>query len=154
MRYLIHLSRLLPVTLFLLLCAVAGAGCGGGEKVVSVSGKVTHNGKPVPGLVVSFVPQNATETGVSTGKTNEDGEYKLTVAKTGRSGAVVGTHKVWVSVPRKPREKDKDQKNAPREAAPQVSAEVAEVLRKYGRLETTPMTVEVTGGEPVDLKLD
>lgn len=140
---------------------LAGLGCGGGsEKVVSVRGKVTHNNQPVAGLVVSFVPQAVTETGVSTGKTDDNGEYELTVTKTKRRGAVVGTHKVWVSLPREnPEPEDKERK--PRRsrqrkgtAAGTLQADFKEILKKYGKLEKTPLTVEVKKGEPIDLKLD
>jgi hypothetical protein len=135
-------------------CILAGSGCGGNDKVVSVSGKVTHNGNPVPGLVVSFVPQSATVAGVSTGTTDDQGQYTLTVFKTGDRGAVVGAHKVWVSLPRQPESDDKETRNkAARNAGAGMTADTAVILRKYGRLETTPLTVEVTGDE-LDLKLD
>ena len=109
----------------------------------------------MPVLVVSFVPQAATETGVSTGQTDDNGKYKLTVVKSGSSGAVVGTHKVWVSRPRDPYVEpgDKGEKKAtPATATP--SGDLAEILKKYGNLDKSPLTVEVKGGEPIDLKLD
>jgi hypothetical protein len=133
----------------------AGSGCGGGtEKVVSVSGRVTHNDKPVAGLTVSFVPQTATATGVSTGMTDADGKYDLTIANTGRSGAVVGKHKVWVSIPRQPVDYDKENKKAGKNPAPDVPADVVAILKKYGSLDKTPLSVEVNGNQPLDLKLD
>jgi hypothetical protein len=140
-------------------CVMINSGCGGSEKVVSVSGTITRNGKPVPGLVVSFVPEVATETGVSTGETDDNGKYSLTVVKSGKSGAVVGTHKVWVSLPREPfvdpteKEEKKNQKTKP-PAKPKPPADVADILKKYGNLDKSPLTVEVKGGEPLDLKLD
>jgi hypothetical protein len=141
-------------------CLLTGLGCSGGtEKVVAVTGKVTHNNKPVAGIVVSFVPQTATNAGVSIGTTDEDGQYELTVFKTGEPGAVVGTHKVWVSLPRKPEisrkpEGDGKKKKPAPNPAPQLPADSAEILKKYGKLDTTPLTVEVKGGQPLDLKLD
>ena len=149
------------VKLLLALCLLAGLGCGGGsEKVVSVRGKVTHNNQPVAGLVVSFVPQATTETGVSTGKTDNNGEYELTVAKTNKRGAVVGTHKVWVSLPREaPNPVDKDEKPKMRRQRIGASAgtpltDLKEILKKYGNPDRSPLTVEVTGDQPIDLKLD
>jgi hypothetical protein len=146
------------VSLLLAACFLIGSGCSGNkDRVVSVAGTVTHNGHPVPGLVVSFVPNAATETGVSTGQTDDNGKYELTVVKTGGNGAVVGTHKVWVSRPREPfvepgdREKPKKQKDI---AVARPPADLTEILKKYGNLEKTPLTVEVKGGEPIDLKLD
>src|SRR5262249_25891511 len=125
---------------------------------------VTHNGQPVPGLVVSFVPEAATKTGVSTGETDDNGKYDLTVVKTGKSGAVVGTHKVWVSRPREPYVEpgDKEEmakikkqmKQAALAAAKRQPADLTEILKKYGNLDKSPLTVEVKGGAPIDLKLD
>src|SRR6266446_6916611 len=110
MRTLMNIPGRLPVILLLTACCLSGSGCSGGkEKVVAV--KVTHNGNPVAGMVVSFVPQTGTSSGVSTGETDENGHYELTVFKTGQRGAVVGTHKVWVSIPRAPTEPvDKEEK--------------------------------------------
>jgi hypothetical protein len=153
MRTLISVS----VILLLTACFLSGSGCGGNsDRVVSVTGTVTHNGQPVPGIVVSFVPNAATATGVSTGQTDDNGKYELKVAKTGSSGAVVGTHKVWVSRPREPfvepGDKDKPKRDNATPARP--AADLTEILKKYGNLEKTPLTVEVKGGEPIDLKLD
>jgi hypothetical protein len=121
-----------------------------------VSGTVTHKGQPVAGLVVSFVPELATETGVSTGQTDDSGNYKLTVVKTGSSGAVVGSHKVWVSRPRDAfvEPGDKSKKNAANATNANPPADLVEILEKYGNLEKTPLTIVVKGGEPIDLKLD
>jgi hypothetical protein len=156
-------NHIRPLPVLLLTAGFLGSlGCGVSEKVVSVAGTVTHNGKPVDGLVVSFVPQAQTQTGVSTGETDEKGKYELTVASTGSSGAVVGTHRVWVSLPREPAEPvDKEerarlrkQKKKATPVAQKQPAEIADILKKYGSLEKTPLRVEVKGGEPIDLNLD
>jgi hypothetical protein len=162
MRILRIVSRPFSVALLVAVCFLSISGCGGSESVVSVSGTVTHNGQPVPGLVVSFVPQAASETGVSTGQTDDSGKYDLTVVKSGRRGAVVGTHKVWVSRPREPfvepgdrgeSDKPKKQKKAtPATARP--PADLDQILKKYGNLDKSPLTVDVKGGAPIDLKLD
>jgi hypothetical protein len=156
-----NVSRPLPFALLVGVCFLGSSGCGGTEKVVPVSGRVTHNGKPVPGLVVSFVPQAQTATGVSTGETDDDGNYTLTVVKTRRSGAVVGTHKVWVSRPREPfvepgdkEETAKLNRQKKQAATARPPADLAEILKKYGNLDKSPLTVEVKGGAPIDLKLD
>jgi hypothetical protein len=82
------------------LALVLAAGCAKGPKYAPVSGKVTLNGKPLAGATVNFQPI-APEGGVnaapgSSGKTNEAGEYTLSVA-TGERGAWVGKHRVLVS---------------------------------------------------------
>jgi hypothetical protein len=155
-----NVSRPLPFALLAGACFLSSSGCGGSEKVVSVSGKVTHNGKPVPGLVVSFVPEAQTVTGVSTGQTDDDGNYTLTVVKSRRSGAVVGNHKVWVSLPREPYVEPGDvdkRKMIRRKGTPATekpSVDVAAILKKYGNLDKSPLTREVKGGGPIDLQLD
>ena len=157
-----NISRPFSLALLVAVVLLVSSGCGGKEKVVSVSGKVTHNGEPVPGLVVSFVPETATETGVSTGKTDDNGMYKLTVVKTGSSGAVVGTHKVWVSLPREfvdptdkeERAKMRKQKMKVPPTAAKPPVDLAEILKKYGNLDKSTLTKEVKGGDPIDLKLD
>jgi hypothetical protein len=149
-----NLPHPLAVTIVLSACLLSCSGCGNGENVVSVSGKVTHNDKPVAGMVVSFVPQATTASGVSTGTTDADGKYSLTVFKTGQGGAVVGTHKVWLSLPRKPPgPRDKEKKGA-LTTETEIPPETAEILEKYGNLAETPLTVEVKSGQPIDLKLD
>jgi hypothetical protein len=164
MRNLLKIPRTLPFLFVVSVCFVTCSGCGGSkEKVVRVTGKATHNGAPVDGLVISFVPVEQTETGVSTGTTDENGKYDLTVFLTGRSGAVVGTHKVWVSRPREPfvDPADKEEiaklkklkKKAPL-ITPRPPVDLADILKKYGSLDNSKVTVEVKGGEQIDLKLD
>jgi hypothetical protein len=158
-----NISRPFPLALLVTVGFLSSPGCGGSEKVVSVSGTVTHNGQAVPGLVVSFVPEAATKTGVSIGETDDNGKYDLTVFKTGSRGAVVGTHKVWVSRPREPfvdpvdkeeMAKMKKQKKTAAPATARPPADLEEILKKYGNLDKSPLTVEVKGGAPIDLKLD
>ena len=83
---------------------VVALGCGGGgpgQKVASVSGTVTLNGSPLANATVSFQPiakEKTAEAGVgSTGKTNDKGEYTLTLMS-GKQGAVVGKHRVLITV--------------------------------------------------------
>jgi hypothetical protein len=159
MRIQRNIPRAFATTLLLAACLLGALGCGK-DKTVSVTGRVTRNDKPISGLVVSFVPQAVTESGPSTGTTDENGYYKLTIAKTGGSGAVVGTHKVWVSLPRNPppfddSNKEEKAKKAPRKptAGVPADAEIAAILKKYGQADKSPLTVEVKG-EPIDLKLD
>jgi hypothetical protein len=155
MRTLMPVRRAFPLMLLVTASFVSSWGCSRNpDNVVSVTGAVTHNGNPVPGLVVSFVPQKESYSGPSTATTDDSGQYKLTVSKTGQSGAVVGTHKVWVSLPRTPPDSfngEKVKKKPVPTNKPPV--DTAAILKKYGNLEKTPLTVEVKG-EPIDLKLD
>jgi hypothetical protein len=86
--------------LFALAVALA-VGCGPGNRFAPVSGRVTLNGQPLAGAVVSFqpiAPEGAVDAGPgSMGKTNENGEYTLQ-ADTGQKGAWVGKHRVRISL--------------------------------------------------------
>ncbi len=168
MRTQLKFSRAFSLASLFALGVLGVAGCGGSEKIVSVSGTVTHNGQAVPGLVVSFVPDAATETGVSTGETDDNGKYSLTVVKSRVSGAVVGKHKVWVSLPRaetyegdkgigddkdkEDRAKARKQKTKAKTTASKADQEA--ILKVYGNLDKSPLAVEVKDGSPIDLKLD
>jgi hypothetical protein len=80
---------------------VAVLGCGGSKKFASVSGKVTMNGKPLAGATVSFqpvAPEGAPAPGPgSVGKTDDNGDFRLETT-TGQSGALVGPHRVSISL--------------------------------------------------------
>ena len=74
------------------------AGCGGGEQfeVVPVSGRVTFNGKPLPGGgTISFVPTGEREGKAAGGEIKPDGTYVLSTYAEG-DGALLGPHRVEV----------------------------------------------------------
>jgi len=85
-----------------LVCLLA-AGCGKktSYKLAPVSGVVTLDGKPVPGLCVSFQPvagKAGPDVGPSSiGFTGPDGRYTLQAIQTRQPGAVVGKHNVLLS---------------------------------------------------------
>jgi hypothetical protein len=76
-------------------------GCAGNAErppLGRVSGKVTHNGKPVTSGSVVFSPVGGTQSGaarIATGQIESDGSYTLTTYDTG-DGAVLGQHTVTV----------------------------------------------------------
>jgi hypothetical protein len=76
------------------------AGCGGPFKTASVSGRVTANGKPLANVAVLFQPiataDNKDPGPGSTGVTDSDGRYTLTIVGKNSRGAVVGKHKVRI----------------------------------------------------------
>lgn len=64
-----------------------------------VSGKVTLDGQPLAEAHVSFQPLEGRDPGPgSYGQTNAQGEYALKVVGTDRAGAVVGKHRVAISL--------------------------------------------------------
>ena len=79
---------------------VLAIGCGDSKKFAPVSGKVTLNGKPLPSAHVMFQPDvdpGSIQGGEgSAGKTNDKGEFTLK-SSTGKTGAMVGTHRVSIS---------------------------------------------------------
>lgn len=89
-----HRCFLLPSFCFLLI------GCGGPYKTASVSGRVTADGKPLPNVAVVFQPvataDNKEPGPGSSGVTDSDGRYTLTIVGKSSRGAVVGKHKVRI----------------------------------------------------------
>ncbi|MCA9069663.1 MAG: hypothetical protein KDA84_12100 [Planctomycetaceae bacterium] len=89
----------MKVPVVLILTATFGCllGCGGTDHPPTkpVSGKVTYNGKPVTGAVVSFHLQEGESPRNGTGQTNEEGEFEITTFESG-DGAILGKHKVTI----------------------------------------------------------
>jgi hypothetical protein len=87
----------------LLLLALLLPGCGkGGPKVVPVSGRVTMDNKPLANADVTFSPAESGSSKSanleSSGRTDEEGRYSLKTNQDRRDGAVIGTHKVRISL--------------------------------------------------------
>src|SRR5262245_63437214 len=86
-----------------LMPAVAGclAGCSRGPQLAEVEGTLKLRGKPLPGVMVCFIPdaEAGTPGPRSTGWTDEQGRYRLTCDKPYQPGAVVGKHRVIVLDP-------------------------------------------------------
>lgn len=78
-------------------------GCGGESyKIAPVSGRITINGKPLAKASVTFSPVavggNLEPGPSSSGKTDADGRYTLTLIGKDGAGAVVGKHKVRIAM--------------------------------------------------------
>jgi len=69
-----------------------GLGCGGSDKPVPVSGKVTVNGVPVANAGIVFHPQDGKGRPASA-ETGEDGTYRLSTFNAG-DGALKGDYRV------------------------------------------------------------
>ena len=89
------------------LCAIvimSSLGCGSGIKAPRlhpVSGKVTFQGKPVPGATLVFIPANEDPNKPSiersAGKTDEQGSYELTWGIDEAIGSPAGKYKVFIT---------------------------------------------------------
>jgi hypothetical protein len=76
------------------------AGCGGGP-YAPVAGQVTLNGQPLVGAAVTFQPYSKTELNPGPGSgavTDADGRYRLKVIGKETLGAMVGVHKVRITM--------------------------------------------------------
>lgn len=130
----------------LVLSALFAAGCGKEPPLVKVSGKVTHNGKPVPGLFLNFEPDNGRP---SWAITDREGRFTLSCFED-NDGAVVGSHRVYVSI------KDEGQEEMRKYRSEVLTpAEIQAILKKYGNRETTPKWVEISRKTTeIEIKLD
>jgi len=126
------------------------AGCSGhkGPKLVPVSGKVTLDGKPLPGGVVNFFPDKAKgndSQNTATGTIDSSGTYKLT--SNAKEGAALGHYKVTVATEMPP---GADMK------AGEMPPKLPPINSKYKLIDQTPLSVEVVespGTGAYDLKV-
>jgi hypothetical protein len=142
----------------LLVCAWLGAGCSDyAPPLADVAGTLTYDGKPVPGMTVTFLPDNGRP---SWGITDESGRYKLSW-DADHPGVEIGKHKIIIAyVPgspigtqgydvatSKPKKAVKSETNS-------STAETAAIHARYGNIETTTLTREVKSGkQTIDLAL-
>jgi hypothetical protein len=121
------------------------AGCGGdGLKRVPVRGKITANGLPLDNASISFVPRGETKGEGGFGRSDEDGNFALTEARTARKGIIPGEYKVCVSRP-----VGRDGTPLPAGAKQAETPGMRDSLpREYASPENTPLqaTVPETGG--------
>lgn len=114
------------------------AGCGpGGPEIVEIEGTVSRNGQPVPNLRIYFEP---TKGRPSWAISDESGHFKLDY-DIDHDGALVGKHTVWVV--------DEGGIVDPTAIAagkppPKRNPQIAQIIEKYGKLETSPKKVEIT----------
>ena len=104
-----HLREPLWPCIVLCLCLVIPLvfpGCGQpGYEVAPVSGRVTLDGQPMPGVHVSFQPQAGRDNQLnpgpgSVGVTDAEGRFTLRLSDPDRPGAVVAAHTVRMTMVR------------------------------------------------------
>lgn len=135
------------LTALCLLPLLALIGCGSsGPELVEVSGTVTLNGQPAPGVVLTFIPE-ATGGSPSYGKTDARGYYQLMFTAT-RYGALPGKHRVELHTTRL----SPDELSEMRAAGEEVPEQQVEIPRQY--LQPGALTAEVVSDDqPVDFAL-
>ena len=126
-------------------------GCGNkGPSVVPVSGTVTQGGKPVPNLFINFEPESGRP---SWAVSDEQGKF---VAKydSNQEGMVTAKHKVWFQWrPRDPKDQMIEQGFATGKSS--KTAEVKEILKKYGNRDNPEVSIEIKQATPnLEIKLD
>ena len=118
-----------------------------------MTGTVTRNGKPVPNLMVNFMPEAGRP---SWGKTDENGHYEM-VYDEDNKGVKMGHSKVYVLSSQATIDggASKKSKEALAEGSGISPADMRDILQKYGREDTTPLSFEIKKDpEVIDIKLD
>lgn len=139
---------------YLLLAGVCllslATGCQRSEHLVlhRVSGTLTRNGKPVPELMVHFIPVGNGRG--STGISDADGKFTLKF-DSAREGAIPGEHRVWVQYLATSPQEEMAIQSGKQKHSPEVQA----ILAKYGSLQASPLKQEVRGDtDQLEVKLD
>ncbi len=120
--------------LLALVAWIVGCGPGSGPSLVNVNGTLSHQGQPLSGVLVQFIPEGGGR--ASQGVTDADGGFTLQYTAD-RQGAIPGQHRVVVM-------RLDDETVLPGTLN----------LEQYGDLETTPLLLEVDGNTALDIDLD
>ncbi|MEY4392867.1 MAG: hypothetical protein RL595_116 [Planctomycetota bacterium] len=134
-----------------ILMGLLAIGCGNkGPSVVPVSGTVTHSGKPVPNLFINFEPESGRP---SWAVSDEQGKFVAKYDST-QDGMVTAKHKVWFQWrPRDPKDQMLEQGFAKGKSS--KTAEVKEILKKYGNRDNPEVSIEIKQATPnLEIKLD
>lgn len=79
-------------------CTASLLGCSPeGPQLHTFKGTVTHNGKPLPKLYISFVPDDQMNKATATAVTDENGKFELKLGST--SGCYPGSHTIVIADP-------------------------------------------------------
>src|SRR5262245_40034124 len=134
--------------LVLMLLAGLAAGCGG-RAVAPVSGRVTLDGKGVPGVHVAFQPiatgSDKNPGGGSYAITDAEGRFTLRLVEGEQPGAIVGKHRVEITT----RGLEADPTSDLRVKAPPGAVSIPE---KYNR--TSDLTFDVPAGGTSEANFD
>jgi len=122
------------------------AGCSD-PNVVSVKGTATRGGQPLKNLRITFNPDKGA---ASIADTDDQGHFELVCSKDVK-GAVLGNHKVTAMLMPRDSKQEMDIASGKLKLHPDQKL----INEKYGTLDVTPMTVEITKAEAnLELKFD
>ncbi len=136
-----------------LLLALSGCDRGDYPEMARVSGTVTYKGKPVPNMMVNFMPDAGRP---SWGKTDANGKFEM-IYDSDYKGVKVGHHKVYFTPPATTIDggKSKASVKALAESAGLTPEEMQEFRKKYGLEESTKCEVDIKKDmSDLELKLD
>jgi hypothetical protein len=119
--------------------------CGCGDGRVTVTGRVTYKGEPVPSTEVYFQPDDGSR--FSLGKTDDDGNFSLRYSRD-EDGAPKGQYTVRLKyAPGAAEETHK----GPSKASP----ELKQVIARYGNTGTSSLHYDITkSGQFIEIKLE
>ncbi|WDI42145.1 carboxypeptidase-like regulatory domain-containing protein [Bremerella sp. P1] len=123
--------------------AFAFTACGGNSSgLYEVKGRLTHDGQPIPEMMIYFIPEDTGNNPESYATTDAEGRFEMKVVNT--PGVAPGKHTVYVQDPA-----------AVQGGQTSTDAGYLAVLEKYGAEETSPYTITVEEDLPdLELKLD
>ena len=146
--------RVAPIMSLPILLTLAGCDKGDYPEMAKVTGTVTYKGKPVPNMMINFMP---TEGRPSWGKTDANGRFEM-IYDSDYKGVKIGHHKVYFTPPVGSTidgGTSKESRKAIAAAVGLTLEEMAEIRAKYGTEESTKLEVDVKKDpEVLDLKLD
>jgi hypothetical protein len=131
--------------LFLAL-ALLGASAGCGSKG-NVSGKVTFQGKPLPGGLVTFLPNQGEGIGGSSQINPKDGTYRVEGVSRGTMKVLVQPYTAPSMPPGMAGMKFDNVKDMSSRSIIPEGAEEVQIDEKYHDPEKTPLSCPVKGGE-------
>ncbi len=125
---------------------IALCGCGGGDgpELADAGGVVTYHGKPIEGANVVFIPDSGP---AAYGTTNAEGRFVWTTRED--RGAAVGPGKVAITAV--PAYQFKSEAELTSATIKKMGQSL--IPTKYGRAETSGLTVTVESGEENDFTL-
>ena len=140
---------------FLTLFTILLGGCGpSGVPVVKVTGKVTFEGNPVDGALITFFPTDPTTGREAAGRTDENGIFLVLTQGAKKNGALPGSYYVVVTktitVDSRGNPIVPSDEPIPAYAEAATAADAGRPIyksllpEKYGNAETSGLTAEVT----------